>query len=61
MSPESIFNVVVLPAPLGPRNATISPGSIEKLTSSTARTVLYSRLYSPFNAPRRPSFFWKTR
>ncbi len=37
-SPESIFSVVVFPAPFGPRNATISPGCTSKETSSTART-----------------------
>ena len=36
--PVSILSVVVLPAPLGPRNATISPGAIANDTSATART-----------------------
>ena len=34
--PVSIFIVVVLPAPFGPRNPTISLFSTEKLTSRTA-------------------------
>ena len=42
-SPDKHFNVVVLPAPLGPRNPTISPGLIEKLTPSTALTSAYRR------------------
>jgi hypothetical protein len=37
--PVSIFRVVVLPAPLGPKNPTTSPGSIRKETPSTALTV----------------------
>ena len=53
----SILIVVVLPAPLGPRKPTISPGSMAKLTPSTARTSLYSRRNSPRIAPSRPSFF----
>src|SRR4051794_25246137 len=61
MRPESILSVVVLPAPLGPRNATISPGSMVKLTPSTARTCLYSRRTRARTAPSRPSFFWATR
>src|SRR5262249_40179494 len=61
MRPASIFSVVVLPAPLGPRNATISPGSMQKLTSSTAWTSLYWRRNSPRREPRRPGLFWKTR
>src|SRR5439155_22297086 len=36
--PASILRVVVLPAPFGPRNATISPGSMRNVTSRTART-----------------------
>ena len=31
--PVRIFIVVLLPAPLGPRNATIWPSGIEKVTS----------------------------
>src|SRR5207342_2963108 len=42
-SPESIFSVVVLPAPLGPRKPTTSPGSIVNETESTAETSLVSR------------------
>ena len=34
--------VVVLPAPLGPRKATISPGRTVRSTSSTATTVVPS-------------------
>ena len=34
--PESILNVVDLPAPLGPRNPRISPGHTSKLKSRTA-------------------------
>ena len=34
--PASIFSVVDLPAPLGPMNATRSPGAIENDSSSTA-------------------------
>src|SRR5882672_3665458 len=33
--PDSTFSVVVLPAPLGPRNPTRSPAPIENVTSST--------------------------
>src|SRR6266850_975923 len=35
-SPAMMRMVVVLPAPLGPRNPWISPGSTERLTPSTA-------------------------
>jgi len=31
-------NVVVFPAPFGPKNATIRPSATSKLTSSTAAT-----------------------
>src|SRR5262245_25128556 len=37
-SPESIFRVVVLPAPFGPRNPTTSPARIPSETPSTAST-----------------------
>lgn len=37
-SPSSIRSVVILPAPLGPRNAVTSPGPAEKESASTART-----------------------
>ena len=37
--PVSILSVVVLPAPLGPKNPTTSPGRILKETPSTARMV----------------------
>src|ERR1700749_3303399 len=40
ISPISIFKVVVLPAPLGPRKPKISFFSTVKLTSATARTFL---------------------
>ncbi len=38
VSPRSRSTVVVLPAPLGPRKATISPGSTTRSTASTAVT-----------------------
>ena len=37
--PESIFRVVVLPAPFGPRKPTRSPGATWKSIPSTAFTV----------------------
>ncbi len=37
-SPSAISNVVVLPAPLGPRMPKNSPSTTSKLTPSTART-----------------------
>jgi hypothetical protein len=42
-SPESIFSVVVLPAPFGPRKPTRSPGSTWKSMPSTALTSSYLR------------------
>ena len=42
----SILMVVVLPAPLGPRKAKISPGATSKETSSTA-TKSPNRLFNP--------------
>ncbi len=36
MNPASILMVVDLPAPLGPRKPSTSPGSTEKVRSSTA-------------------------
>ena len=36
MNPASMRMVVVLPAPLGPRKPSTSPGLTSKLTSSTA-------------------------
>lgn len=45
--PESILRVVVLPAPLGPKNPTISPGATSKemfFTASTSRVVRETRL-----------------
>jgi hypothetical protein len=37
MSPETVFNSVVLPAPFAPRTATISPGSTR---SDTPRSTV---------------------
>src|SRR5213593_1670041 len=54
-SPASILSVVVLPAPFGPRNATISPGSIRNVTSR------YRGRRSARRAPRSPgsrTFTW---
>ncbi len=45
-SPRIIRIVVVLPAPLGPRNPVTIPGSMEQVRSSTAR-VLPNTLVSP--------------
>src|SRR5690606_20921761 len=42
-SPVSIFRVVVLPAPFGPRKPTISPGPTRNVMSRTASTVRVSR------------------
>jgi hypothetical protein len=36
VSPTTIRSVVDLPAPLGPRNPVMRPGSAVKVTSSTA-------------------------
>ena len=55
--PESIFKVVVLPAPLGPRKPTISPGAISNEMSSTAFTALYSRWNSARRLPTKPACF----
>src|SRR2546422_7628370 len=60
-SPASILSVVVLPAPFGPRNATISPGSIPNVTSRTACTSRYRGRRSARRAPRSPgsrTFTW---
>src|SRR5207302_371944 len=60
-SPASILSVVVLPAPFGPRNATISPGSIRNVTSRTACTSRYRGRRSARRAPRSPgsrTFTW---
>src|SRR5438876_12247641 len=43
-SPVSILRVVVLPAPLGPRKPTISPGCTSRFTFLTASCVPYSFL-----------------
>src|SRR2546429_5523832 len=53
-SPASILSVVVLPAPLGPRNPTISPGSMAKVTSRTAWTSRYRGRSSARSAPLSP-------
>ena len=42
VSPRNMSTVVVLPAPLGPRNATISPDPMVRSIPSTAVTVLPS-------------------
>src|SRR6266571_5520792 len=60
-SPASILSVVVLPAPFGPRNATISPGSIRNVTSRTACTSRYRGRRRARRAPRSPgsrTFTW---
>ena len=61
INPESSLRVVVLPAPFGPRNATISPSSMVKLTSRTAWTRLYSRCQSPRSEASSPSRLRNTR
>src|SRR2546430_15780669 len=53
--PESIFSVVVLPAPFGPRKPTTSPGSISNEIPSTARTSRHCRLTRPLSAARMPA------
>src|SRR2546429_629953 len=60
-SPASILSVVVLPAPFGPRNATILPGSIRNVTLRTAFTSRYRGRRSARRAPRSPgsrTFTW---
>ena len=52
--PLSILRVVVLPAPLGPRKPTISPGSTVKLTAFTASTSLVRRRTRWRRVPARP-------
>src|SRR5258706_8123068 len=52
--PASTFNVVVLPAPFGPRKPTRSPAPIEKLMSSTAFTSSMGRWKSDRNAALSP-------
>src|SRR5919197_3642933 len=54
-SPESIFSVVVLPAPFGPRKPTTSPGSISNAIPSTARTSRHLRRRRLFVAARSPA------
>ena len=39
--PSTISIVVVLPAPFGPRMATVSPGAMARSTERTARTLPY--------------------
>src|SRR4029453_4099773 len=53
--PDSIFRVVVLPAPFGPRNPTTSPGPISNETASTAFTPRGFRRTRLFTAARRPA------
>src|SRR4051794_33490444 len=48
--PHAMRNVVVLPAPLGPNNPTISPGLTSKSTPSTTRRRPYD-----FTNPRTSS------
>jgi len=57
MRPESIFSVVVLPAPFGPRKPTNSPSAIEKLTSFAAAVSSYLRLKRPLTPPQNPGCF----
>src|SRR2546425_2022353 len=52
--PDSIFSVVVLPAPFGPRKPTTSPGSISNEIPSTASTRLVFRRTRLVRAWRRP-------
>ena len=59
--PLSILSVVVLPAPLAPRKPTISPGSIEKLSSRTASTKRLRRQKKWRRVPASPGCFWATR
>src|ERR671930_628233 len=53
--PESIFRVVVLPAPLGPRKPTTSPAATSKETPATASTSRWVRANRPRTAARSPS------
>src|ERR1043166_2759620 len=41
-TPTTMLNVVVFPAPFGPSNPTISPGSTKIETPSTTRRLRYS-------------------
>ena len=54
ISPASIRIVVVLPAPLGPSSATISPRATSKLTSSTAMREPKRRVRRTRGDHRRP-------
>ena len=49
---------VVLPQPLSPTNPTVSPGAIEKLTSSTARTNSFARANQPCWTGKWTLRFW---
>src|SRR4249920_1234609 len=53
--PDSIFSVVVLPAPFGPRKPTISPDATVNEMPSTALTSRVLRLMRLFVAAFRPS------
>src|SRR5581483_5871032 len=54
-SPESIFSVVVLPAPFGPRKPTTSPPAMSNPTPSTARTSRVRRRTRLRAAARTPA------
>src|SRR5215204_4170252 len=53
--PDSIFSVVVLPAPFGPRNPTTSPAPISNEIASTAVTSRVFRLNRLRTAARSPA------
>ena len=53
--PDITLTVVDFPAPFGPMYPTNSPGSIEKLTPSSASTVWYRRRTMPRIAPQTPA------
>src|SRR5271169_4998253 len=61
MRPVSILRVVVLPAPLGPRKPTISPGLIEKERGLTASTERYLRRKKCLRVLRKPGSEAETR
>src|ERR1700693_4126700 len=54
--PVSILIVVDLPAPLAPMQPTISPGSIEKVTSETATVSVVCRRTRDLSAAASPSW-----
>jgi hypothetical protein len=56
--PESIFSVVVLPAPFGPSRPTTSPRSMLNVIVSTASLVSYVRRTKLLIAPPRPACCW---